>query len=338
MYHILDKVQPQKGKSCIFSALAVLFQQFGYSETDLFFLTDELNIKYRINDYDPQNPEHSYLGQLYLSTKDILEVISRRLCKMHIFENNNSDNLHTEIAKAFSVGSPIFLHLDTGKLTYHNIYKENEGRQHCIIIYGIDRPNDKYFIIDSHIRDYCSDIHVYKGPIPQDEVKSSFNLYAWIDTKKCLAIDKRAIVNNMLENINTFTRGGQLDDEIYTGINALRKYIGDLVMLKNTPEDTFLRVCQDIHLCMRIWSMASIIDYTMDLIIENPEFRGDDFDVLLSNLRKLHDGWYSLSLSILKAGISNKKQDINRIVAHAYDLIGVLEERFNDILTVFQSI
>jgi len=223
MKHIIQGFNAVIGQTCILTALynITLFNECKYTETDLFFLCNDLNVEYQLDLNFISNRPQVNMPNLEKEAK----------IKVNIFDSNQEDGFPLKMYNILTGNNLIMLFVNTSCLTYNNVYQENLNRYHAILLYGIDIENDLAYIADSHMRGYTGEMSKFQGAVPLKDISAATYRFAWFDFQNKKELEKEDILKVARANFNEFLIGKELDEKTFYGISALKRYIDDFQTL-----------------------------------------------------------------------------------------------------------
>lgn len=118
--------QTNLGSHCVTASLNNLFAFFNYefSEPELFFLGSGFNVFYGIDD-----DSNGYLETLF----NIKSIGNRSGIEMKKVKGDSLNVIKSILLKS----KPVLVRVNSRFLQYHPIFRNNKGRKHYIIIYGL---------------------------------------------------------------------------------------------------------------------------------------------------------------------------------------------------------
>ncbi|MDF2986917.1 MAG: hypothetical protein K0R50_2427 [Eubacterium sp.] len=320
MKHIITGFEAVAGQACVLTALHNIsrFNKCDYSESDLFFLCNELNVEYRLDlNYIANN-----------SVVNLPNLEKEAGIRVHMSDNKYGNAFIEKVYGLIVENKLVMLFVNTCHLTYDSIYKDNTNRYHAILIYGIDTENNLAFIADSHLRNYLGEVSIFQGAVSLKEISAAVYRFAWFDFTNKKDLNKTDIFTAARDNFEEFLNGHEQDGKIFYGMAALKKYIDDFHKLSLLEDSQLAGTCLNLNYFIKICSFNYINNYLISFIRENSAFIKINTDVIfnteevLNSLEAISLEWIKAALSILKLGKSLKKDRICNIIEKGKVLLG----------------
>ncbi len=315
MKYIIPGFEAVTGQACVLTALhnITMFNKCHYSETDLFFICNELNVEYRLDlNYIASN-----------SVVNLPNLEKETGTKVCMSDSNFGDDFTQKVHSLLVENKLVMLFVNTCKLTYSSIYTENINRYHVILIYGIDAENDFAYIADSHLRDYSGEISIFQGKVSLKEISAAVYRLAWFDFSNKKDLNKNDIFSAARANFEEFLDGRLQEGKIFYGMAALKKYIEDFRELAFLDDNQLAGTCVNLNYFIKICSFNYINSYLISFIKENSTYTGFNAEEVLKSCEAVCLEWIKVSLTILKLGKSLKKDMICKIIEKSEDLLEI---------------
>jgi hypothetical protein len=304
------------------------YNGFKVHESDLCMLYHGLNIEY--------GGDLNHIG--FNPGANIGRFAESTSIKLHMSDRNEGKDFAREISNFLKENIPVLIFVNTGGLTYNNVYSSNISRYHMIILHGIDEEAGTAYVSDPHIRDYTGQMMSYQGPAKLSEIEACTYRYMWADCRGVNDISTENIRQIGLGHIKEFLSGAGGRENIYCGKNALDKFLLDLPELQSLGDEEFLATCLNINYNIKITSFCYCLEYIKTFFDEHRDILGTDGTAgALEELEKLKVEWNKLSLNILKAGKMRKKERIPEICGKAKEAMDIQNGTLARIITLADS-
>ena len=244
LQYCLSRVNITGSMSCFFHAIRTIASYYSSTlidEVKCAIVMHALNIKY---------VENEYVGYDFFDEAnfDGMEFIQ-----------NQTENDLKFVTRSLSKGFPVISFVDSATLTYHNIYKQNRGELHAVIIYGIDLLRNTLFVYDPHIRINDQNFDSFHGEI---------HMSSFTNLGKMLAIVKKPYFFNTDIMFTTLTKDLRNFNDCYNnrGFCALTRLVEDcskLIIL--TKIDEFNEMCMRLNYDIKLNGPCYINNYAISI-------------------------------------------------------------------------
>ncbi len=324
--YIIPSVRIVPGNHCCFSSLRniMLHHNVRISEADIYFLCDGLNVRYR-SGFDFTWDSYNRETQLNFAQNCGLDVHE---C-FNIDKETSCFDMYDLVCKQHI----IMLFTDSQYLDYHAVYRENPGRGHIIILYGMDIDNQTAYVGDSFLLDAGGNILIYQGPASYERLCRGISSWTWFDFIENKPISKENIVLEAIKNIESFSKGNITVQKELCGILAYRKYFEHFEHLAQVEDAKFKEVCSEIYYSLRIGTIMNLIEYMGQFVLETADFYQKDSSRIADEISNLHLGWKRNMFNVYKMGVRKNKNSVGSIISKSQSLIDLLETVLEDVLT-----
>lgn len=296
--------QTNLGSHCVTASIRNLFAFLNYefSESELFFLGSAFNVFLRID-----NDGSEYLESIF----DIESLGSRCGIKMKKVKGDTLNVIKSNLLK----GKPVLIQVNSSFLQYHQTFRNNKGRKHFIIIYGLDISKEIFFISDSFILNnkipekYCgatnfkSIMQAIEGGGNIIYVVNSLN-YRNLNTDAWRSI----IHANFLEYLRSksaVTIGSVGTDAVRTFCNNIRTKI------RQIENEHILDYIRNFVYILKTHGFLSGKAFLNDLLSKHTIYT--DQDEIVLRLRNIQKNWANICLLFMKAAITKDLTQINHL-------------------------
>jgi hypothetical protein len=294
--------QTNLGSHCVTASLNNLFTFFNYefSEPELFFLGSGFNVFYGIDD-----DSNGYLETLF----NIKSIGNRSGIEMKKVKGDSLNVIKSNLLKS----KPVLVRVNSRFLQYHPIFRNNKGRKHYIIIYGLDVSKEIFYISDSFIlnnkvpakycgtADFRSIMQAIEGGGSICYVVNSLN-YSDLDTNAWRSI----IHANLLEYLSSMSAVTNAP----VGTNAVRTFCNDIrARIGQIGNEHILDYVRNFVYILKIQGFLTGKAFLNDLLSKYTLY--PDQDEITVRLRGTQRNWANLCLSFMKAAIT---RDLAQII------------------------
>jgi hypothetical protein len=315
MKHIIKEFDAVIGQTCILTALynITLFNECKYTETDLFFLCNDLNVEYQLDLNFISNRPQINMPNLEKEAN----------IKVNIFDITEGEEFPLRMYNILTGNNLIILFVNTSFLNYNSVYHDNINRYHAILLYGIDIENDLAYIADPHMRDYTGQMSKFQGPISLKDILAATYRFAWFDFKDKKELDKKEIFKVARANFDEFLIGKETDKKTFYGIAALKRYINDFPKLSLLDDTQLASTCLNLNYFIKICSFNYINDYLVTFIEENVSYANFDTTDVLNKCKTITLEWVKVALSLLRLGKSLRREGVSSLVEKCKGLLDI---------------
>ncbi|MNO90219.1 hypothetical protein D3C76_817250 [compost metagenome] len=292
----------------------------------LFFLSNTLGFPY--TPVDKNSPDLSQLCKMEYNIAPILNELSRSCSiSVHAEKQFNPE----KIMGFLKNGKPVFISLDAAKLRYHPVFTRVAGRQHCIVLYGMDLEGKQCYIMDTHIRDESGKVENFSGNISFDELEGQVDYCAIFDTGQARVISFEELLNSVSLNVERF-----LTSE--TGLGGLKSFADDFNLLYLLEDSALEEKCLDINHKLGISVVIELFDLLSRMINENLCLQKGSYEQVLDGIRCVQVQWNNIRLRILKIGLSKRRNQLDGVYHAFHKMIASQEEVLELYLTIIRRL
>ena len=297
---MLQLVQPsyvQAGKHCLFSGMKDISNYHGFktNESDIFFYCQGMRFKYNES---LKGSQRRFSEKLMLRPgEEYANEFARRLsATLHIFQCDNSQKTHEIIRSVLYDKKPVMVLAEPNILNYHprQVNINIIGDYHCLVIYGIDEEENKYFIGDNYVVAHDRKICAHTDWIPIYTICNNIKGLFWLDTFPKTQ-DAHKVERSIVENINEFLL---LEENQYgiTGSRALDLCMCELPIYANiNPEQKELIIMDFLY-----WLNAHFLCIFHYLEEYFSQKSNNDDECLVKESEKFRKKWGEFSVSLLR--------------------------------------
>ncbi|HEX2925130.1 MAG TPA: BtrH N-terminal domain-containing protein [Ruminiclostridium sp.] len=267
---VIDSFPVGTGKICLMSALTDIlnFYKYGLRESDLFGLC-EGNLFYfgGLKGKSQEELENvNLLRELNMGGMkyDIMQMVGvlQNVLGLSVegYRVDGMAELKELVKSHVNGGIPLLALVLRYYLEYSVGYME-DNFSHTVTVYGYDMEQEKVYVTDTFVA--TKPVSNYKGPLSMENFLKAFNLekavFEMVTNERLLAIHpkcqksfesvpvsllNRSLVNTALNNLEQ----KRLTGDIYTGTQALKRFIKEFVQWNEaySPE-FFRRLLQTLH-------------------------------------------------------------------------------------------
>lgn len=301
------QVHIQPGTHCLFGSIRnALASSYGYSisEAELYFMCDGLNVE-----YDPAHRPFwvGRSGEVMLQ-QFALHGPARLRYDFRIDGEERKRELLRDLRQTLVSGHLALLFVNSSCLGFHKVYLENPGRQHVIILYGLDESNDTAYVGDSFLLDDGGTVLTYNGPTPLQKLLQGVYGAAFMDGLHTDASRKESVTGLAAERIRRFISGKALKAGVEHGHSAYMTLFDDLEQSVHADDSSFTERCKEAYYCLRIGGILHQLLYMKQFAEQYPrEFAASDKDwpALLEEEETL---WKKRLWQLYKLGLQRRKE------------------------------
>lgn len=212
---------------------------------------------------------------------------------------------------------PLIVRVNTGKLTYHNVYKTSMASPHWLNVIGMS--DTAYVISDSAIPAIKRE-HIV-ATVGKDEILSSWEDMQYehivLDIKKLKDIEVEIIkedsINMFYEGINKYLNPKKrLFSTKIEGIQVIPCLVKDLKMCRYDTKEELEAVIKDVNYQVKL---KGVVTYRHIVSAKLHEL-GYEQDII-TRYDDVTDRWNGLFFMLMKIGLTGKEEQIDRLVEEA---------------------
>jgi hypothetical protein len=313
MKYICNDFDILKGSNCTFASLQNIFRYKGYnlSEADIFFLCDGLNVEY--------NADLDFIS--YRAVNDLRNLSLSAGITVSMTAVVDCADWKDKIVATLSSGEPVLLFVNTAKLDYHRVFRENENYYHAIILYGVDMEKDLAYIADPVILDGNGKIDEFQGAVSLEAIFQSVYRYAWFNFDAVKKIERLDVYRTAQSGISRFLKGTVVPEKSFFGMTALHEYLCDMKSLASMDDQLFVKNCMSVHHNVKVRCFMYIVEFITKFIQENANDFHEQSDSLLEQFINLKSEWGKVASRVLKIRVIMKKDLVHELVERCCSLL-----------------
>lgn len=229
----------------------------------------------------------------------------KQLCEKNIEQGKPCRYLRRFIRN----GNIIVLCVQTGALTYRNIYFQNYSIGHYICLSNYSEESNKFYVLDGFIPN--DDTSVFEGWVGADEIlrawkETGYVHYIFSDNKTIVDVSKNYVNLNFEKTVEHYLDSYTLND-IVTGEKAITEFIKQL-----TLENNFENVVNQL----KIFGFITCKRYILVMLKKS-----NNLQEMVDDYENIVNSWDTFCLKLFKMYITNRYGELDSTLLFAEEII-----------------